>query len=1257
MVSPAPCSPVALAVLDPDVVVFQLWQTDAQIARIKEYRKVLKKAFFVYEIDDLFWDVPAESVHASNPLVEKSRTQIRTAAKLCDAITVSTEPLVKEMRSLTGLRYIRHVANEVPKNFINAALAGHQRRVATAGPNGEDRFRIGWAGGIGHGGDLALIRDAVAAFPDVQWVFLGLLPPGVSEGPNVEYHPGVPFGEYPGKLGSLNLDLALAPLLDNPFNRCKSNLRLLEYGAAGFPVLASPASAYTGAPVFFTEDNSAESWIASLRRIMDDNDAREEQAEQLHAWVCNDHCMDDHLGRMVSNLLPHNTVPFIPGAARNHVGEVVTVGAKVEGLLQYDDIKSAWLNAPGADVLYVRTGTTVSETQAARIINAMDAQHASVSAITNDGIFPNPGKYTPLPHKIGVDLDAAAIVSLGQPISAPFPAGPCMLLSGVALANVGLPDVDRFGSVEFAMADWGTRCAENGRCHILITNTFIHAERSLDLPPEASQYTLEHIKMWTPGMQEFIDKFKDGVELNQARENLELSYDSMFHTSPPIRDYGDWVRAFDTITPEIREWQSKDIATWASKPLISVVMPVFNADHEHLRSAIRSVKNQTYENWQLLISDDCSTDEQVRVIIEEERNYDARIHVEYRQENGHICKATNSALDMASGLGWVVFLDHDDELTQHALYMVARELNLHPDTKFIYSDSDKLDANENRVAPYFTPDFSYELLLGQNYVTHLCAYKCDVVKRIGGLREGLEGSQDWDLTLRYMEEECGTPPDPKFIRHIPSVLYHWRLTNNSTSTSIAAKPYALAAGRRAVTEHLARTGQAAFVGPNPAVPVYNMVRFLVPSEAPHVTIIVPTHDGAKQVNDGYPHLVRCIASVLGATTYANFDVLILDNASKDKATRNFLAGMAKDKRVRVEQMPAAFNYSSFCNHAAKIAKGEYLCFLNDDTEILEPSWLNDMVALAMRPKVGAVGAKLVYIDNTIQHAGIIFSTKQDPGQSSLHLWQKLPMFSAAQAGQSCLTRPVAAVTGACMVIRASTYRDIGGMDADQFPLDYSDVDLCLRLHTAGYRNIVCAQALLRHYEGATKKAIKASTHEIMVNAEKRLLAKHADFVDPYANPNLAFMPFLPMSNTAPKRPWEPAERGRVLIINGDNGIAAKEYQNGNIPFQASLEGHYLTFVDPEMRNVAPVDVRESDERFTYIMAGRLGVTRIVVCGIGDGTLGALGFLVKAAESGFSVQYSGEGIPDAAQNYDPESWRRMWNVFLSAAERSMEDIAA
>jgi GT2 family glycosyltransferase/glycosyltransferase involved in cell wall biosynthesis len=1220
---PHTITPGALKVLDPDAIVFQLHQTQPQQEKIKTYRKACRDAFLVYETDDLFWAVPEGSWHhKTNPLLPNAKANIRATAKLCDAITASTPELAEEMRRLTGMRDVRVAPNYVPQSFVNAALSGRRSSnvMKSALP------RVGWAGGIGHGGDLAVLTDVVKETRNkIQWVFLGMTPPGIEPGENVEVHGGLQYSDYGEFLGRLGLDLALAPLENNAFNRCKSDLRVLEYAAAGYPVIASDLGTYQHCPVRFSA-NTPEAWQRAIDDALNDKDLPK-QAEDLHEWLLMTRVAENYLEERVRAYLPKHTDIFQPNLGGRFTGQVVSVSAeRIDELPRFDTFEDAWSKMPGADILYVRPGTDLSEHIVAQLINELD-QAASVSALSNDCGYPDAGAFQSVPSEGRDKLRTAAAFTQSEPIERPYPSGPVAVFAGPALARFGLPDERRFESLEYAFADWGVRASELGHRHLTGVTSYVVTDYPLQHSPALAQRAVEHLSMWSPGFLAIMQMFQASPSMAAARADIDLAFAALFHQAPTAKEYADWYRLFCTITDDDREIMRKEIQE-QPHPLINIILPVFNTNHEHLRACLDSVLDQVYGQWKLCVCNDGSSDPEIARILAEYADKDIRINLINREKNGHICAASNDALSLADDDDWTVFLDHDDTLPPHALWMIARETVRHPEAQFIYTDCDKISPEGKLQEPYFTPDFAYELLLAQNYVTHLCAYRTPIIKELK-LREGLEGSQDWDLVLRYLEQTCGTPPDEKLIRHIPQIGYHWRQSEQSVAYNAMAKPYAHTAARAAVGQHLHRTEQTAFLAPNPVMPIFLMLRFMVPNPLPKVAVIILTRDNPVQFG-------KCIDSLLERTVYGNYTVIVVDNGTKTPA----LPGGGKAQLLKVSNKDP-FNFAALNNKAVEKAEdAEFICFLNDDTEIIEGSWLMDLVGLARRDKVGAVGTKLLFPDNTVQHGGIAFSPEAQPGESAIHLWQKFSVNEPGQAGRAVITQPVTAVTAACMVIRRATFLEVGGFDAEHFPVDYNDVDLCLRLRTRGYRNIVSAQAYVRHDAGSTKRRghWDRSQHAA---AERILTARYSDMTDPYVNPNVAFTPWLRALAPKADKPWRETAFGRRLLINPADEDIERNFLTAHTPFVARLEGHYLVFSEPPMPNLPPIDMRGSTEMLQVILQ-KLGIEDVSFYGVGDGTLGAVGYFATLAETGWPVTcVKGADLGNEHHYIDPAGWWATW----------------
>jgi O-antigen biosynthesis protein len=508
-------------------------------------------------------------------------------------------------------------------------------------------------------------------------------------------------------------------------------------------------------------------------------------------------------------------------------------------------------------------------------------------------------------------------------------------------------------------------------------------------------------------------------------------------------------------------------------PIISIILPVYNPPPYQLQKAIESVLSQYYSYWELCICDDASTEPRIREVLDEYRARDARIRLAFSESNVGIAGASNRALEMATG-EFIGLLDHDDELTPDALYEVAATVQ-ETDADLIYSDEDRLDHKGRRAEPVFKPAWSPDLLLSCMYIGHFCVYRKSIVNSIGGFRPGFDGSQDYDLALRFTEASCK-------IAHIPKILYHWRKVSSSASAPSVARLAVTEAGRRALIEALSRRQIDGEVEAENVYGSYRVRRRLNCEKL--VSIIIPTRDGVKRLR-------RCISSIEAKTDYRNHEILIVDNGSRDTGTLDYL----KRSPHRVIRLDEPFNFSRLNNLAARETTGEYLLFLNDDTEVINAEWMTSMVEQAQRAEVGAVGAKLLYANGRIQHAGIILGAG---GPSHAH--SGVDGFSGAgYLNYPNAIRNYNAVTAACLMIRRDVFLSAGGFDADRFAVSYNDVDLCLRLRRQGYLIVYTPYALLYHNESATRGINRYPQEEASLRArwQSELMS------DCYYNPNLS----------------------------------------------------------------------------------------------------------------------------------------------------------
>jgi glycosyltransferase involved in cell wall biosynthesis len=553
--------------------------------------------------------------------------------------------------------------------------------------------------------------------------------------------------------------------------------------------------------------------------------------------------------------------------------------------------------------------------------------------------------------------------------------------------------------------------------------------------------------------------------------------------------YAVWVKQFDTIGAAERIVLRRDLRALPRHPLISIVMPVYNPDLVYLSSAIDSVRTQIYENWELCIADDASTDASVARTLKEYATADSRIKVTFRERNGHIAACSNSALELATG-EWVALLDQDDLLPEHALAVVVATIAEYPEAGLIYSDEDKIDQSGVRCLPFFKPDWNPELLLGQNYISHLGVYRRALLREIGGFREGYEGSQDHDLALRCVEKLA-----PAQIRHIPRVLYHWRMVEGSAAAAAEAKPYAPGAARRAIADHLQRKNVVGKVVACPENREWYRVIYNLPSPWPWVSIIIPTRDHVTL-------LQRCLTSIREKTDYAPIEIVIVDNGSTEPETHAFLRDLARDSNVHILTEPGEFNFSRLINRGARAARGQILAFVNNDVETEKSGWLREMVSHAIRPEVGAVGARLWYPDGRLQHAGVVLGLHGVAGHAFQHF---LSQPVAPMNRTFVLAQNYSAVTAACMVVRKTTFYDLGGFD-ENLPSNSNDVDFCLRAREAGLQIVWTPYADLIHHESASRGRDFDSAQRAQVLRETAyMLEKWGEQLrnDPFYSPNLS----------------------------------------------------------------------------------------------------------------------------------------------------------
>ena len=623
------------------------------------------------------------------------------------------------------------------------------------------------------------------------------------------------------------------------------------------------------------------------------------------------------------------------------------------------------------------------------------------------------------------------------------------------------------------------RVADRDMCHWVFHLSRIKTKPMIDRLKRfrrwINRYNFKEIVMGIHvlGVKWFLRSIRAIYEGNELRFDEQILYDK-------------WLMHNDNYKEaEVR----RAISEMNRKPLISILIPVYNVEPRWLIKCVHSIESQSYPNWEICLADDCSTQENVRATLKKLEASDRRIKVVYRAENGHISKATNSALEIAKG-EFIALVDNDDELHRHALYEIVSCLNANPGADLIYSDEDKIGLDNLRKDPHFKPDWSPDTLLSSNYISHLGIYRKSIVDEIGGFRVGYEGSQDYDLVLRFTEKT-------NQIYHVPKVLYHWRMIEGSTALGGDQKNYPYLAGVRALEDTISRRGWDAFVEGIPGIPYYNVV--FTPNVDDFLSVIILAHDRADR-------LKTCIDSIVNKTTYKNYEMIVVYSGNTDQETLDLLSGYEQELSCfRLLQLDIPFNNSRLNNEAAKIANGNALLFLNSNVEITRGDWLERMLGRTTRTYTGAVGAKLLYPPNKIQHAGIVLGL----GGIAGHIFRMNDRTNPGYFARSMINYNYSAVTGACLMVRKSVFEEIGGFD-ECLPAAFGDIDFCIKLMKKGYFNLYCADAQLHYHESVNRGEEDEVINVDRLNDEIQYMnSKWGSLLrnDPFYSPNLSLTEF------------------------------------------------------------------------------------------------------------------------------------------------------
>lgn len=540
--------------------------------------------------------------------------------------------------------------------------------------------------------------------------------------------------------------------------------------------------------------------------------------------------------------------------------------------------------------------------------------------------------------------------------------------------------------------------------------------------------------------------------------------------------------------PGNKELEKQRKTVFDYQPKISIVIPLYKTPEKYLRQLVDTVKAQTYTNWELCLSDGSGENSPIRKLLESLEASDERIRVIHNEKQLQISENTNAAIQAATG-EYIAFADHDDELTPNALFECVKALNEKKQTRILYSDEDKMSMDGHKFfQPHFKPDYNPDLLCTVNYICHLFVVDKNVIREVGMLRSEFDGAQDYDFIFRCIEAV-----KPEEICHIPKILYHWRCHEDSTAENPESKTYAFEAGKRAIEEHYKRTGIQAEVLRGEFLGLYR-TRFIRDHD-PLISIIIPNKDHTED-------LKRCMVSIDQKSTYRNYEYIIVENNSTEEETFRFYKKLeAENPKAHVVYWDKEFNYSAINNYGATFAKGEYILLLNNDTEIINEDCLEQLLGYCMRSDVGAVGARMYYEDDTIQHAGVVIGF----GGIAGHCFVLQPRGTTGYCHRIICAQDYSAVTAACMMVKRSAFDEVGGL-TEELAVAFNDIDFCMKLRSAGYLIVYNPYAELYHYESKSRGLEDTPEKVARFNKEIQIFERRWPDImrdgDPYYNPNL-----------------------------------------------------------------------------------------------------------------------------------------------------------
>lgn len=585
------------------------------------------------------------------------------------------------------------------------------------------------------------------------------------------------------------------------------------------------------------------------------------------------------------------------------------------------------------------------------------------------------------------------------------------------------------------------------------------------------------------------------IRRNGFNKYITKSVHKIFKT-----EQNNYFRWFNTNLPTDEELDQQRKTKFACRPKISIAVPLYHTPIKFLDAMIESVLDQTYGNWELCLANGSPDDEKLNKALAEYQERDRRIRVVTLKKNLGIAGNTNAAIKPATG-EFIALLDHDDVLAPNALYEYVKVLNEDPGCDMFYSDEDKIDeAGKKHFDPNFKPDYNPDLFMTNNYICHFFMVKKEIVDKIGGFLPGYDGAQDYDFILRCIE-------NGKRIHHVPKILYYWRSHKNSTARDFSSKEYAYEAGRRALQDHFDRLGMNITTHFGPQFGWYSNEYHL--ASHPLVTVMIPN-------KDHIPDLKRCVDSIYERATYDNFEILVIENNSTEPETFAYYNEMIEaHNNFRVVYYEGGFNYAAINNFGFKSALGDYVLLMNNDIELISENMFEHMLGFCMREDVGVVGAKLYYDDETIQHAGVVVGVNG----IAAHAFSGMNRAELGYMARAVVCQNYSAVTAACMMVKSKLYRELGGLDAENFAVAFNDIDFCLRVGEAGYLVVFDAETELYHAE--SKSRGYEDTPEKMERFSKeidRFQARWGEFIkagDPCYNPNFSRDNALYVLDTVP----------------------------------------------------------------------------------------------------------------------------------------------